>query len=601
MPQRPANNDQAPLNHSHHHHHQLHQHLTRDAGQQVALNLQQQIEQQHALLRQHQQQLFTTLRGQPPPVNPTFQNLIAQQQQNRAALGMQGVQQDSHNIVPQIGQLGHPQPHMSRGPYQPHQTRTTTQEISGPNGERWQVTVNETTTILPSNRSGNQSGSAPAADLQNIVQNIVRAVDRNTLIQQSRPASPAPAIPLNPSLAANFAREISRPASAPPAGPSNPTHDSTANVPTASETVTSSAGITSNPPAQGGPTVYILSSPSGPRGLIVSPSDNGFEAFYTPRQPVSSTIRHLHQSDPLVSRTDRQQRREDRAARHAQRHAEAARRLAAGAPPHPANPPAGAVAAQLGPRIWLVIRLLGFVWFFTSGNSSWWRTIMVSMLAIIVFIASTGLLNGLAEQVWSPFRRHLEGLLPLAGPDGARPAALTNDAAVAANPGAAAPAQGQAGDGTGADQVAIQGEPDPAQAAARLLEQRRIANDNWLWIQFRRVEHAAILFLASLIPGVGERHIAARAAEENLILEAQRQRREAEAATAATPTAAAEDETAAGENGEAGGIGDGSNAEASGSTTAPVQTSREIATDNDSNAGAGPLSTEGPAQPLIDV
>jgi len=51
--------------------------------------------------------------------------------------------------------------------------------------------------------------------------------------------------------------------------------------------------------------------------------------------------------------------------------------------------------------------------------------------------------------------------------------------------------------------------------------------------QIRRAEHAMLLFLASLVPGVGERHIAAREAEANAA-EAERQRRiDAAAATAA--------------------------------------------------------------------
>jgi len=76
--------------------------------------------------------------------------------------------------------------------------------------------------------------------------------------------------------------------------------------------------------------------------------------------------------------------------------------------------------------------------------------------------------------------------------------------------------------------------------------------------QFRQVEHGMILFLASLIPGVGERHIIARAAEDNIILEARRAARaaaeaEAEAVEAAArensneaqPTEGSEDEVGA--------------------------------------------------------
>ena len=198
--------------------------------------------------------------------------------------------------------------------------------------------------------------------------------------------------------------------------------------------------------------------------------------------------------------------------------------------PH-GNPGAGALAAQIWPTLWLIVRLAGFVWFFTSGNTSWSRWLMIVGLAIIVFIVNMGLFNGVAEEVWGPIRRHLENLIPLAGPP---------------RGDARAPAAAEAG----VNQTrAPQGEPDPAQAAARLLEQRRQANGGWLMTQIRRAEHAMLLFLASLVPGVGERHIAAREAE-TAAAEAERQRAEEERQRQTDAAAAAE---AALENSEAAG------------------------------------------------
>ncbi len=74
-------------------------------------------------------------------------------------------------------------------------------------------------------------------------------------------------------------------------------------------------------------------------------------------------------------------------------------------------------------------------------------------------------------------------------------------------------------------------EPDPAQAAVRLVEHRRNANANWLMDQVRRAERAGLLFLASIAPGVAERHIAHLEAQ----VRAERERRQAaeEAAAAA--------------------------------------------------------------------
>jgi hypothetical protein len=164
---------------------------------------------------------------------------------------------------------------------------------------------------------------------------------------------------------------------------------------------------------------------------------------------------------------------------------------------------------------------------------------MVSGLAFIVFIINTGIFNGLAEQIWGPVRRHLEGLIPLAPvprdpaaqaadlPDAAEQNDQANDRPGMQQPGAAVPA------GTEALQRRRRpGELDPAETAARLLEQHRQANAGWLLTQIRRAEHSLLLFLASLVPGVGERHIRAREAEIAAI-EAERQRRIEAAAVAA--------------------------------------------------------------------
>lgn len=141
--------------------------------------------------------------------------------------------------------------------------------------------------------------------------------------------------------------------------------------------------------------------------------------------------------------------------------------------------------------------------------------------------------------------------MPLAGPDAALvPAA---NAAVVADPNAPAPIP--VGDGQTQQADANPNlrrrrrapEPDPAEAAARILAQRR-QNPGWVFTQLRRAEHATVLFLASLIPGVGERHIAAREAEAT---ERQRQIEAAAAADTATDVAngVTEGTTESGDNG----------------------------------------------------
>ena len=107
--------------------------------------------------------------------------------------------------------------------------------------------------------------------------------------------------------------------------------------------------------------------------------------------------------------------------------------------------------------------------------------------------------------------------------------------------------------------------------------------------------------MASLVPGVGERHIAARVAEENLLLEAQRQRREAEAAAAEEASRAAE----GGQENDGNAPTTGTDTDTTGVDTpttdveegrAPVRSRSENAT------GGGSTGTEdAPAQPLIEV
>ena len=154
---------------------------------------------------------------------------------------------------------------------------------------------------------------------------------------------------------------------------------------------------------------------------------------------------------------------------------------------------------------------------------------MITGLSVVFFFINTGLVN------WAPIRRHLENLIPLALP--------------VANPegaGAAPPAAAGAGAGTDGGTREL----DPQRVAQRLMEQRQRQNAGWFMSQVRRVEHATLLFLASLWPGVGERHVAAREEED----QARRRREEvAEAERVAAEEAA---QAAAGEVAEVDAGGD---------------------------------------------
>ncbi|RDW71287.1 hypothetical protein BP6252_07850 [Coleophoma cylindrospora] len=444
---------------------------------------------------------------------PSFQNLIAQHQRERAAEGLHGA--SSHaSSSPQPG-VGRSTPDSHR----PDHSTTYTREGVGPNGERWQVTVNETTITTPLVQTNRLMQGTPEAHPALDIQRTLRGADRAQR-EQSRAArrqasniSETDSVPLAseepvaPMIESQHVRTDSPAGTEPLPMPFVPTATFAANEAASSPLVE--------------PMVYILSSPSGPRALLV----NNSETFYTPRQAVrNESHRGLRVTDggPQPNPVDvlRNRNRPGRRAMPHNPEPEPHIHLHAG------NPRAGALAAQMWPHVWLIVRLLGFIWFFTAGNNSWQRTFMICGLALVVFIVNTGVMNGIAEQVLGPLRRHIDRLLPLAGPD----AALV-PAANAAIPQARRDDVQTQGNGPGT-------QLDASQVAARLLEQRR--QGSWIMAQVRRAEHALLLFLASLVPGVGERHIAAREAEANA---AEQRRIEAANAAQAPPAGNSEDTT----------------------------------------------------------
>jgi hypothetical protein len=505
-----------------------------------------------AAAQQSQQSLINHQHLTQPHTN-LVREMVAQRQRERAANGQQGVQNSGQLPTPLGPQhlSGRASPHLHR----PDGTTTYTREGIGPNGERWTMTVNETNVTLPLGQPhahhqhppGQSVSQHPALDQ---LQSILRNADRYLPTQNPQnglnnlegvTSNPLP-VPRVPTPAISDAHT----GTATPATTNNsPTSSMIVNLPSGDVPALPANTHAFNAPIVGhiDPVVYLLSSPNGPRALLLNHSDT----FYTPRPP-SRRRRHdeaipagpVYQA-PGPPRNDippgaglPEIRNRQRGVRRGHRHREQNNPLhpANAAVPH-ANPGAGALAAQIGPLIWLIIRLIGFVWFFTAGNPSWSRFLMVSGLAVMVFIFNTGIFNGLFEQLWGPIRRHVETLIPLAGPEAAQIPAINaaiprvpNTEERQAEPGQEPTRQGQG---------QRRGELDPAQVAAHLIEQHRQRNaPGWLMTQIRRAEHAMLLFLASLVPGVGERHIAAREAEANAA-EAERQRRIDAAAAAENP------------------------------------------------------------------
>jgi hypothetical protein len=478
--------------------------------------------------------------GHRPPqaIPPSVQNLIAQQQRDRAAEGRNGAQDAPGNGIPGLARpsvSGRASPSVHR----PDHTTTVTREGVGPNGERWQVTVNETTTTLPMPQPHHHLAghhhhmpANPALDIQALLRNADRYLAaqnnqaaRNNMQRSASNPPPSTSTQAGPSIQATAATQPNTPGVAtPPTGSGSPSASTIMNPPLQAN---SQAANTTNNSTPSEPMVYILSSAQGPRALLVSNSDT----FFTPRQssrrhrvetPAPNQAQAQGQPGEPIGLPEYRNRPANRAVRRGQRNVH---QLEPVNEPH-GNPPEGALAARIGPAIWLAIRLIGVVWLFTSGNTTWTRWFLFSAIAFLIFLVNTGMLNGFGDQLWGPIRRHVENLIPLAGPE----AALVPAANAAIPQPAAAPEAPAAGN----EQAprATNGEPNPAQVAARLLEERRQQNGGWLLAQVRRAEHALLLFLASLVPGVGERHIAHREAEANAA-EAERQRRIDEAAAAA--------------------------------------------------------------------
>ena len=534
---------------------------------------------------------------QPPFSPPSFQQIVAQQQQARAAAGRQGagdstrVQETNAQVeVPEqtSGAATSPNEHTNPNIHS-FNNHTASNNNQNPNGEGWRMVIQSTSTVtglnpnlqrvptpvniafpqppgtasqsaptmpigsMPLQGPGNGPLSAPNQMQLQVLEQEISAI-QTTL---TRGTAPAPSVFDNartmlrnveninatPGLEAMFRTQIdtlatqadqlrtslnrmlmqvvsqqpgSQSAPLPINAEPSPSYRNLASFPSHSASSSSSS-------------VYVLSSPNGPQALLVSPAG-------TYRAPWHMTQFGLAP----------QQSRHNRAFNHPPNNNNN-NHVAPG--PQPRIIPAHGAQAQpqhpvpqrgneardllrlllpLGGHIWLLIRLFGFVYFFTAGGGSR-RALLLGFIAFVVFVAQTGIFRPLIQAVWEPLRRHVEGLV--AG----------NDEPVPAPAAPPAPAEAAARPNR---------EPTPQEAAARLLQQQRQRRDPGAW--FRRIERAVALFIASLVPGFGERQIAARDVAEAARRAEERDREEREERARreqAESRAAAETR---GENGEEG-------------------------------------------------
>ncbi|OAR02440.1 hypothetical protein LLEC1_07770 [Akanthomyces lecanii] len=438
---------------------------------------------------------------------------VNQNQRGRAQAGMRGVADTARDSSSRRGS--------------PAPAHTIYRETHGPNGRSYQM---ETVIRNPSS-TATQNGAYNVAEIQNMIRNADSGQGSSGAGASMQRTASAASLP--PRATPSFLNIASGPQQG-----------------------------SQSPP---GLDVYLLSSPEGPRAILINNST--METFYTPRsstpvpEPRASlsqmTVRQLLSTPPDAPgyedtltdivhepHQDHQElprrRLFDRPNARQQFPGQGQANTPMAPPPPPAIPEDGRVnqpAAQpalqplhgapplagygqlllrLAPHIWSIVRLGFFVWLFVGPNSSWTRWFVVISAAIITFVVGTGAFNGMGEHIWRPMMRHLESLFPTLDRPGQR------QLAPPAQPGM---------------------EPNPANMAARLVADHN-GRQPWLTEQMRRLERAGLLFLASIAPGVAERHIANL---EEVARAEEARRRQAEEAAAAL---ARDAERQANENGE---------------------------------------------------
>ncbi|KAM0272210.1 hypothetical protein ACHAQH_008792 [Verticillium albo-atrum] len=498
----------------------------------------QQVQQMHSQLHQSMSAWSSGLQRE--AVNRAMANhQINQNQSTRAAMGMHGI---GDNGIPATGP-SHGDVARGRSPGGQPYTRTVVREGTLGDGQPYRVTNTETWTPLS---VSDVQGILRGADAGQATQAMTNAMQRSespvpgALPFGYQPGTGTPYYPTMGSRAASRSRSR------------RGTPDPGTRSVSEGRAATTNTSLSQRPTPSSGPEVYILSSPQGPRALLINNSNN--ETYYTPSgrlsapDPAASFARFTprgrspqhspwpaghftippttqpFQAPPQQGVQPQPQNQQQAHDPHWQAPPQGLNEVPVAAlPAHPNNPRLAPFLAQMLPHFWLMVRLGVFIWWFTSPNSSWSRWVTVVVIAISIFIVNTGLFDAYFDQVVGPIRRHLDNLLPLAH---------NNNNNAQNNAGPAQRADGQ----PPAAAAHIHGPPDPAQAAVRLVAQRRHDNANWLMDQARRLERAGLLFLASIAPGVAERHIAHLEEQER----AERRRRE-EAEAAATAAAAAAD------------------------------------------------------------
>ncbi|ETN46310.1 uncharacterized protein HMPREF1541_00494 [Cyphellophora europaea CBS 101466] len=305
------------------------------------------------------------------------------------------------------------------------------------------------------------------------------------------------------------------------------------------------------------PTVWLASSRNGPEALLFAPGHGYFSTTSTGggtvvgRSNIGSQLRQLQNANNIRSailptRTTDQTPASGANAPPAANAAQAAQQPGRGAVGplalqqqlQPGQGPAVQVRERAAnddfiglviQRGWLFLRLYMFM-FVLSDPGTWRRYLLLALALLVCLLPRQNPLN----QLMGAARRHIDNLI---GPPAPQPRPAAQAVPQAGNPTAPAVANSNDAASASAHAPAVPGAVNitPEEAARRILDQRaeherreREANPNVLRDVFYRVEQAVALFLASLIPGVGERHVAAREEQRRERLRAEMERANAE-------------------------------------------------------------------------
>lgn len=309
-------------------------------------------------------------------------------------------------------------------------------------------------------------------------------------------------------------------------------------------------------------TAWLLNGPSGPQGFLFSPEHGYFSS--TPNGNAASAraaaMRPFMHSRRIRPQPQTQNQPQDHAQGQAQNQQPGNQIRIEGINPavraplvQPPNGQQQQAERNLlnfaRDRAWLFIRLY-FLTMIFSGYGTWLRWLLLLLTVVWCVLPETTFFQDQGRRI----QRHLEDLLPLAPQPRARND--QRDQQPRQNEGAATAATENAG----APQRSGSGQrprtPTPGEVAERIRRDHRARQATWIGDTLTRVERAVALFLASLIPGIGERHIRAR----NQMAEAEMRAAEDERRTADQPQA----QDGTGENGAEEGQASGGQTEARG-------------------------------------